>query len=80
MKPPGITIEAAALRVGVTRQAMSNLVNAHSSMSIRMALAVSCEFGRTAEDWMHLQTAWDLWHIRQDTAGLTHSSSASNTG
>ena len=80
IKRRGITIDAAARHIGVTRQTLSNLVNGRSSMSIAMALALSREFGKTAEEWLNLQVTWDLWHVRQDTAGLTDLSNASHTG
>jgi plasmid maintenance system antidote protein VapI len=30
-----------------------------------MALLLSSVFGTTAEFWMNLQVAWELWHARK---------------
>ena len=70
LKPQGISLQEAANRVGVTRQSISNLVNGKTSMSITMAMALSREFGRTAEEWLHLQTTgtcgMSIMHRRSD--------------
>ena len=71
IEPRGITMEMAASSLCVTRQALSKLVHGHSSMSKEMALAVSNAFGRTAEEWLAFQVAWDLWQIRQRGERLT---------
>ena len=79
LRPMGISVQRAADRVGVARQTMSNFVNGHTSLSVNMALAVSREFGETAEEWFHLQTVWDVWKARQATQVETKSSNSSDS-
>lgn len=63
LKPQGISLQEAANRVGVTRQSISNLVNGHCRLSVNMAVSLSRIFGRTAREWLNLQTEWDLWQV-----------------
>lgn len=58
----------AAEGLGVTRQALSDLVNEKAGVSIDMAIRLSKAFGSTPETWLGMQTAWDLWQAR-DRAG-----------
>lgn len=61
----GLTVTRAADGLGVTRQALSNLVNEKSDMSVDMALRLSQAFGSTLETWLRLQMAYDLWQARE---------------
>lgn len=79
LRPMGISVQRAADRTGVARQTMSNFVNSHSSMSVNMALSVSREFGGTAEEWLHIQTVWDVWKARQARQVETKSSNGSDS-
>ena len=79
LEPGGITIDEAAYRVGFTRQTISNVVNRHSRVTVRIAVALSREFGRSPEEWLKLQTTWDLWCFRQGMIGLTDLSQALGT-
>ncbi len=51
--------------LGVTRQALSDLVNGKSGVSVEMALRLSQAFGSTPETWLGMQTAYDLWLVRE---------------
>ena len=64
LEPLGLTVTRAAEGLGVTRQALSNLVNEKSDMSVDMALRLSQAFGSTPETWLRLQMAYDLWQAR----------------
>lgn len=65
LEPLGLTVTRAAEGLGVTRQALSNLVNEKSDMSVDMALRLSQAFGSTPETWLRLQMAYDLWQARE---------------
>ena len=65
LEPLGLTVTRAAEGLGVTRQALSNLVNEKSDMSVDMALRLSQAFGSTPEAWLRLQMAYDLWQARE---------------
>ena len=60
LKPLNLSITEGARRLGVGRQALSNLVNGKSSVSIEMAYRLSKAFGSTPETWVGMQLAYDL--------------------
>ena len=60
----GLTIVAAAQALGVNRQTLSNLINCHAGVSPEMALRLEAVFGGTADTWLDMQTAHDLWRVR----------------
>ncbi|BEV12966.1 HigA family addiction module antidote protein (plasmid) [Asticcacaulis sp. DW145] len=64
VEPYGITIKALADHVGVTRQALSTLLNGHSSLSAEMAIRFEKAFGVKAETLMRMQTAYQLANAR----------------
>lgn len=61
----GVSITAAAEALGVTRQALSNLVNGTAGISPEMAVRLEKAFGGTAEHWLRLQVAYDLAQVRK---------------
>ena len=68
LEPLGLTVTRAAEGLGVTRQALSELVNERTGISVEMAIRLSKAFGSTPETWLGMQMAWDLWQAR-DRAG-----------
>jgi addiction module HigA family antidote len=64
LAPLGLTVTAAAKGLGVTRQALSDLVNERAGISVDMAIRLSKAFGSSPETWLGLQMAWDLWQAR----------------
>ena len=64
LEPLGLSVTRAAEGLGVTRQALSDLVNEKAGVSIDMAIRLSRAFGSTPETWLAMQTAWDLWQAR----------------
>lgn len=54
----------AAAGLGVTRQALSELVNGRTGISVEMAIRLSKAFGSTPETWLRMQMAYDLWQAR----------------
>ena len=65
LEPLGLTITAAAEGLGVSRKALSELVNGHSGVSPEMAIRLSKAFGSNPETWLRLQMQYDLWHVEQ---------------
>jgi addiction module HigA family antidote len=65
LKPLGLTVTAAAEALGVTRKALSDLLNGHSGVSPDMAIRLEQVFGSTADTWLRLQMQRDLWEARQ---------------
>ena len=65
IEPLDLTITEAAKILGVTRQALNNLVNGKSGISPEMAIRLDKAFGGGAETWLRLQMAYDLAQARQ---------------
>ncbi|MHC1726709.1 MAG: HigA family addiction module antitoxin [Syntrophobacteraceae bacterium] len=65
LEPLGLTVTAAARGLGVTRKALSELLNGHSGVSPEMAIRLSKAFGSSAETWLRLQMQYDLWQAEQ---------------
>ena len=64
LEPLGLTVTCAAEGLGVTRQALSELVNERTGISVEMAIRLSKAFGSTPETWLGMQMAYDLWQAR----------------
>ena len=54
LEPLGLTVTRAAEGLGVTRQALSELVNERSGVSVEMSIGLSQAFGSTPETWLGL--------------------------
>ena len=65
LEPLGLTVTAGAKVLGVTRQALNNLVNGKAGISPEMAVRLAKAFGATPEMWLRLQMAYDLAQVRQ---------------
>lgn len=68
LEPLGLSVTRAAEGLGVTRQALSELLNERTGISVEMAIRLSKAFGSTPETWLGMQMAWGLWQAR-DRAG-----------
>ena len=64
LEPLGLTVTRAAEGLGVTRHALSELVNGRTGVSVEMAVRLSKAFGSTPETWLGMQMAYDLWQLR----------------
>ena len=71
LEPLGLTITRAAQGLGVTRQALSELVNERTGISIDMAIRLAKAFGSEPETWLGMQTAHDLWRARNRQREIT---------
>jgi addiction module HigA family antidote len=60
LEPLGLSVTEAAKALGVSRQALSNLVNRRASLSSEMAIRIAKAFGSTTETWIRLQSAYDV--------------------
>lgn len=65
----GLSVTAAAAQLGVTRAALSRVLNGRAAISPEMALRLEgwlgVENGGRADSWMAQQAAFDLWKARQ---------------
>lgn len=60
IEPLGLTVTKAAKVLGVSRQALNNLIHGQASISPEMAIRLDKAFGGGAETWLRLQAAYDL--------------------
>jgi len=60
LEPLGLSVTEAAKALGVTRQALNNLVNGKSGISPDMAIRLEKAFGGSAGIWLGLQMDYDL--------------------
>lgn len=63
--PEGMSVTEAARRLGVSRQTFSALLNGRVGVSAEMAIRLAAAFGTSAEMWLSMQVAHDLWVARQ---------------
>ena len=65
LEPLGLSVTRAAEGLGVSRQALSELVNEKTAVSVEMAIRLSKAFGSSPETWLGMQTDYDLWQVRE---------------
>ena len=66
IEPLGLTVTEAAKRLGVTRQALNNLVNGKGGVSVEMAVRLSKAFGSSPEVWLGMQMEYDLAQVEKE--------------
>ena len=64
LEPLRLSVTETAAGLGVTRQALSDLLNGKAGISVDMAIRLSKAFGSSTETWLGLQTAYDLAQAR----------------
>ena len=60
LEPLGLSVTEGAKVLGVTRQALNNLVNGKSGISPEMAIRLDKAFGGGANVWLGVQMDYDL--------------------
>jgi addiction module HigA family antidote len=56
----GLSVTEFAKRLGVSRVALSRVVNGRAAVSAELAIRLSVFLGGSAEMWLNIQTAYDL--------------------
>jgi len=70
LEPLGLSVTEAAKALGVTRQALNNLVNCRSGISAEMAVRLSKAFGGSPEVWLRMQMNYDLAQIERKASKI----------
>lgn len=65
LAPLGVTVTDAAKALGVSRKALSELLNGKTGVSPEMAIRLSIAFDTTPESWLTQQMQYDLWQAEQ---------------
>ena len=66
-----LTITDVAKHLDVSRKTLSKVLNAKGSVTPEMAVRLELAFGKpSADHWLRLQNAHDLWKTRQEQESL----------
>ena len=70
LEPLGLSVTDGAKLLGITRQALNNVINGKSGISPEMAIRLTKAFGSTPETWLQMQLAYDIrsQHRKQMTS------------
>jgi len=61
----GLSVTEFALKLGVSRQIISRIINQKAGVSVEMALKLAKAFNTTPEFWLNMQQKYDLAQARQ---------------
>ena len=70
LEPLKLSVTEGAKALGVTRQALNNLVNGKSGISPEMAVRLSKAFGGSPAVWLKMQMDFDLAQVEQTAAKI----------
>ena len=70
IEPLKLTVTDAAHALGVTRQALNNLLNEKAALTAEMALRIEKAFGPNADHLMRMQLAYDMAQVRRREATI----------
>jgi addiction module HigA family antidote len=65
LEPLNLAVTDAARSLGVSRKALSSIVNGRAGISPEMAVRLSIAFDTSAESWLNQQSQYDLWQRRR---------------
>ncbi len=68
----GVSQTDLAKRLGVSRLSVSELLLEKRALSPDMAVRISRLTGTTAESWLRMQAAVDLWELERDPRRYRH--------
>lgn len=63
----GLSVAKVALRLGVSRKTIYDIINCKASITPVMALKIAKAFNSDAEFWLDLQVKYDLFNAMQTT-------------
>lgn len=61
----GMSARELAAQLRVAPSTLSRVLNGTARVTPEMALRLAKALGRSAESWLAMQQAYDLWHVRQ---------------
>ncbi len=61
----GLGVTEAAEQLGVSRVALSRVINGRAAISAELAIRLAQWLGGSAETWLRAQLQYDLWHAEQ---------------
>src|SRR5450631_2928098 len=70
LEPLGPSISEGAKILGVSRQALNNVIAGKSAISSEIAIRLTKAFGSTEETWLRMQLAFDLAQARKSESKI----------
>ena len=71
IEPSALTITDVSAHLNVSRKTLSKVLNGRGSITPEMALRLELAFKNpSADHWLRLQNAYDLWQTRQNQSAL----------
>jgi antitoxin HigA-1 len=70
LEPLGLNVTSAAKALGVTRPALSGLLNEHVALSPEVALRIEKAFGVSMDLLMRMQNSYDIAKARKMTKSI----------
>jgi addiction module HigA family antidote len=70
LEPLNLTVTEAARSLGLSRKALSSILNGRAGISPEMAVRLSMAFNTSAESWLNQQLQYDLWHAEKNRKSL----------
>jgi len=67
LAPLAMTVTEAAEDLGVSRKALSELINEKSSLSPDMAIRIAKATDTSPESWLNMQSKLDLWSLPRNS-------------
>lgn len=70
VEPAGVNVTTLAAHIGVSRQALSTLLNGNAGLSADMAIRFEKAFGVKADTLLRMQTTYELAQARKHEAEI----------
>ena len=70
LDPVGLSVTEGAKALGVSRQALSRLINGQAGVSPEMAIRFSKAFGTTPDIWIRMQASYDIARAKRQAARI----------
>jgi len=71
IEPTGVTITDVSEHLNISRKTLSKVLNGRGAITPEMALRLELAFKKpSADHWLRLQNAYDLWAARQHKSML----------
>ncbi len=71
IEPLGLTIIDVAEHLNVSRKTLSKVINGRGAITPEMSIRLEIAFNKpSADHWLRLQNAYDLWNVRQNEREL----------
>ena len=64
LRPLGVSQTHFASAIGVSYVRLNSIINGHRSITPDTALRLERALGASADMWLNLQLAWDLWQAK----------------